>query len=201
VQRAKTFQYGDVLLDDLIEYQNGGATEDQIAQKQIIKQAAALEIAGILVLKVAKEVNGLLTPLNAQELIAFKSYMAEVKDAGIQVEVYSYQADRIRATIDVYYDPSVLSATGARLDGSDTEPMRKAFERYLKNLEFNGVFVRSKLEDYCQAVTGVFATQATLIETRRYDVSTYSAIDVLHQPFAGYYNVDTLTFNYIAYQP
>jgi hypothetical protein len=197
--QALRFQFGDALLDDVLLYDNAGQTDESIANKRIVKQAAATEVGGLVVLRVAKEVGGVLAPLMPLELIAFKAYVAELKDAGIQLEVFSYAADKLKVVLDVYYDPSVLSGTGERLDGLDSAPIQKAIALYLRNLEFNGVFVRTKMVDAVQTVTGVFAIEATSINVARFDSMNYESVNVIHAPFSGYYVLEDLTVNYIPY--
>jgi hypothetical protein len=197
--QALLFQFGDALLDDVLLYDNAGQTDESIANKRIVKQSAATEVGGLVVLRVAKEVGGVLAPLTPLELIAFKAYVAELKDAGIQLEVFSYAADKLKVVLDVYYDPSVLSAAGERLDGLDSTPIQKAIALYLRNLEFNGVFVRTKMVDAVQTVTGVFAIEPTSINVARFDSMNYESVNVIHAPFSGYYVLENLTVNYIPY--
>jgi hypothetical protein len=198
-KQALLFQFGDALMDDVLTYDNAGQTDESIATKRIIKQAAATEAGGLVILRVATEVGGVLSPLSAAQLIAFEAYVAELKDAGIQLEVFSYAADKLKVWVDVYYDPTVLNAFGERLDGTDTEPLIKAVEKYLRNLEFNGVFVRTQMVDALQSVTGVFAIEPTTIEVARFDSMAYQTVNVIHAPFAGYYILENLTVNYIPY--
>lgn len=199
-KQALLFQYGDALMDDVLVYDNAGFSEEIIEQKRIIKQAAATEAGGLVILRVAKEVAGVLVPLMPAELTAFKSYVAELKDAGIQLEVFSYSADKLKVELDVYYDPSVLNGIGERLDGTAATPIENAIGGYLRNLEFNGVFVRTRMVDAIQSVTGVFAIEPTGIEVARFDGETYQNVSVLHTPFSGYYILESLTVNYIPYQ-
>ena len=198
-KQALLFQFGDALMDDVLAYDNAGLSDDALTSRRIIKQAAATESGGLVILRVAKEVNGMLAPLVPSELIAFKAYVAELKDAGIQLEVFSFAADKLQVWIDVYYDPTVLNAFGERLDGTDTEPLIHAVEAYLRNLEFNGVFIRTKMVDALQSVTGVFAIEPTDIKVARFDSLTYQDVNVIHAPFAGYYILEYLTVNYIPY--
>jgi hypothetical protein len=197
--QALLFQFGDALLDDVLTYDNAGQTDESITNKRIVKQAAATEVGGLVVLRVAKEIGGVLSPLMPLELIAFKAYVAELKDAGIQLEIFSYAADKLKVVLDVYYDPSVLSGTGERLDGLDSAPIQKAIALYLRNLEFNGVFVRTKMVDAVQTVTGVFAIEPTSINVARFDSMNYESVNVIHAPFSGYYVLEDLTVNYIPY--
>jgi hypothetical protein len=197
--QALLFQFGDALIDDVLIYDNAGQTDESIANKRIVKQAAATEVGGLVILRVAKEITGSLVPLTPLELIAFKAYVAELKDAGIQLEVFSYAADKLKVVLDVYYDPSVLSATGENLDGLDTTPIQKAIALYLRNLEFNGVFVRTLMVDAVQNVTGVFAIETTSIQVARFDSMNYENVNVIHAPFSGYYVLEDLTVNYIPY--
>lgn len=199
-QRALEFQYGSDLVEDEVYYDNTGLTTAQIEAQQIVAQAAVVESDGRLIVKVAKEVSGELEPLSNDEQTSFREYMAEIKDAGVFLEVLSYNADKLKLTIDVYYDPLLLSLQGARLDGSDNDPVGNAVRQFLRSLPFNGQLVKAELVDALQAVEGVFVPEIRVAQAARYDNASFTGIDIVYNPYSGFfrlYDPGDLVLNFI----
>jgi hypothetical protein len=197
---AKDFQYGDSLPDDSDKYDNTGLTDDEVEASKIIKYSAVTESGdGTVRVKVAKQTTDL-TPLSSPELDSFKEYMARVKDAGVVLQIDSLPADLIRASIKIYYDPLILDSTGARIDGSDSEPVQNAFDAFLKNLPFNGTFVLTYLLAALQEVEGVVIPSIVTCETK-YGAFAFASVDVKYVPDAGYLRLNAptdLTITFIA---
>lgn len=201
--KALAYQHGATLVDGEDTYDNEGLDPADIDAQKIIKQAAVTETPdGLLTVKVAKEVGGDLTPLTVGETTAVTSYFNEIKDAGVVLAVRSVNADRLRIEVDVYYDPTILSATGERLDGSSDTPVQDAAKAYLRNLPFDGEFVKARLVDAMQAVEGVNVPEIRLCMARRNDDPSFGNVDVFYQPFSGFlkfYDAGTdLVLNFIA---
>lgn len=204
-EKAKAFRYGYDLLSESDAYDDTGLTEQDIEAAQIVKHAAVVEqqISASrfgLRLKVATENADELVALSAAELEAFEEYMARVKDAGVPLLITSGNADSLRLTIDIYYNPLVLNANGQRIDGTDMEPVQTAIKTYLKNLPFNGVLVLERLEDAIDSVSGVINHRMAEAKAR-YGALAYQTISVKYIPDAGYLrliDVDALQLNFIA---
>lgn len=200
-QMAVKFQYGRDLPDGDIFYDNTGVDVTTIEAEQIIAQAAAVNENGTLVLKVAREVSGDLEPLTSPQYDAFEAYMGEVKDAGVSLSVRNFDADKLHLTVDVYYDPLVLSSAGARIDGTSTEPVQDAAKAFLRSLPFNGLFVKAHLVDALQAVDGVYVPEVRLCEAARNDSSNFTTVDVQYQPYSGFlrfFDPSDLAMNFIS---
>ncbi len=196
--KFKLFQYGDDLIADSDEYDNEGKTNEQIAASRIIAYSAVAEIENRLVGKVAKD-TGDLAPLDAEELSAFKEYVARIKDAGVQVEIITENADNLRQTIDIYYNPLILNARGERLDGSSLTPVVDAIRAYLKNLPFNGELVLAFLADALQKIDGVVIPHI-VSSAYQYGGLDWTPFAVKVLPHSGYLRItdENLTINYIA---
>lgn len=185
--KALAYQHGYSLVPGEDYYDNTGIDPDVVADSKIIAQAAVAETPdGLLTIKVAKDVGGDLVPLSLGEVAAVNSYLQEIKDAGVILSVRSVNADRLRVQIDVYYDPTVLSSTGERLDGSAATPVQDAAKAHLRNLPFDGEFVKAHLVDAIQAVDGVNVPEIRLCQARRDDDPSFSGVDVFYQPFSGF---------------
>lgn len=188
-EKAKAFQYGFNLVAESDEYDNTGLTDVQISSSMIITHAAVVEQEdrGIRI-KVAKTVNGDLTKLSEIELSAFTTYMERIKDAGIKLRITSWFADDLKAALRIYYNPLVLTATGARIDGTDATPVQNAFKEYLRNLPFNGLFVPLLMIDQLQKVDGVVIVKDDVWQAK-YGALDYTSIDVEYVPDAGYLRI------------
>jgi hypothetical protein len=200
--KALIFQLGYSLYLESDLYNNDTVDESLVLASQIVKQASVEELAGRLKIKVAKEDgNGLgaLTFLTNPEIQAFTQYMSLVKDAGTRIDIISRAPDQLKLTLDLYFDPLILSSNGERLDGSENEPILKAIEFFLYNLEFNGELILTKFTDYLQLVEGV---EMPVINEAfaKYGTLEYSEILETYIADSGYMviDLDNTQINYIA---
>lgn len=187
---ASQFQYGYNLVTDADYYDNTALTEAQITASKIVAYAAVVEQTRGIRIKAAKLVNGDLAPLTANELTAFTAYMEEIKDAGIKLLITSSVADSLKSTLRIYYNAQVLTNNGGRIDGQTATPVQDAFNDYLRNLTFNGLFVPQLMIDHLQAVDGVVIVKDDSWQAR-YGALPFGGIDVEYTPDAGYLRLDT----------
>lgn len=197
-EKAKLFQYGFNLINESDEYNNTGLSDSQIDATRIVSHAAVVEQERGIRIKVAKSVGSDLGSLTVGELESFTAYMEQVKDAGVKLRITSTQADDLKAALRIFYNPLVLTETGARIDGTETQPVQKAFKEYLKNLPFNGLFVPLLMIDQLQKVDGVVIVKDDSWSAR-YGALEYTAIDVKYVPDAGYLRISDadLTIQFI----
>lgn len=198
--KALLFQYGQNLIAETDRYANTGLNDQQIAAQKIVAQAAVTEIDGKLRIKVAKASGDDLVELLDEELNAFADYIGKIKDAGVKIITDSLPADALKLTLDIWYNPLVLTSTGARIDGAASEPVKDAIKAYLKNLPFNGEFSNTKLTDQLQAVEGVVFPVIKSSQAK-YGLFPFSSIDEKYIPDAGYLRIADadLTINYRQY--
>lgn len=212
-QKALDFQYGFLIIPGTDQFDNQGATDEQIAASKIVSQAACVKLIsstgyGILRVKVAKN-DGLggLTNLNEIEQMAIRYYfLRHVTDAGTQLKVTSGQADDLKLHIDIYYDPLVLSTTGSRLDGNSDTPVIDGINQFLKSLEFNGALIISDLTAYLRKIEGVKLAKVKQAASK-YGAFSYDTTDILNAGVideiriadSGYMAIDMseLQINYI----
>ncbi|UOE47971.1 hypothetical protein MTO98_26530 [Mucilaginibacter sp. SMC90] len=195
------FQYGQALIPDTDQYLNTGLDASQIAAQKIITQAAVKENDdGSMRIKVVKLLNDDYAQLSDAEILAFKAYIADTKDAGVRINIDSLPPDSLKLVIDIFYDPLVLDNTGARIDGNATAPVIDAIKAYLKALKFNGEFAKTRLADQLQTVDGVVLV-GILSAQSQYGTRPFTEIDERVIPDAGYLRVidDGFTINYRAY--
>ena len=186
VGKSKLFQFGSGLASESDEYDNTSLTDAEIEVQQVVKYAAAVEVNRDLHIKLATEVDNQLEPLTQDQYNAFVSYINTVKDAGVFIQAINNAHDKIKLTVDIYYDPTILNATGGRLDGANSTPVNDAINDFLKSLPFNGVFVKAHLTDAMQRVEGVYVPQIRSISATKNDSESFTEIDISYQPFSGY---------------
>jgi hypothetical protein len=191
--KALTYQAGGTLITGEDEYDNTGLTAEDIETAQIIKYASASEGNGQVVVKVAKDVAGVITAPTVPELAGVNSYFQDIKDAGVVLVVRGVAADRIKLHIDVYYNATILAADGSRLDGGASTPVMDAIKAFIKALPFDGRFIKAHLTDALQEIRSC--------EARRFDDPSYSGVDIFYDTYSGFlkvYDDADVTLNYYA---
>jgi len=190
VTKARQYQHGYSLAADSDTY----ATLTDDPAVRIVPYAAATELTNLVRIKAATLSGGVLSPLSVGELTAFTAYMQQIKDAGVRLQVTSNSADTLRLSLKVFYDPLVLDANGARLDGAATNPVKVAVNAFLANLPFNGLFVVNRLIAVVQQVEGVLIAQI-LGTSATYAALPYTTVVVEYLPDAGYMVLDDSWFD------
>ncbi|WP_394749472.1 hypothetical protein [Spongiimicrobium salis] len=202
---ALDYRHGHPLLENGINFYNDeGYTAEEIANAMIVARSAVVELEidnrNILFIKVAKETDGELEKLSAEELQGLREYFERIKPAGTKLQLLSERADDLRLTIDFYYDPLVLTSQGVRIDGTNNTPVQDAIREYLKNLRFNGEFNISQLEGILRALEGC-ANRDAYVEAAaaNYQVpENFQSIDDFYIANSGYMGIsdDNLTINF-----
>jgi hypothetical protein len=189
------FQYpGRELEPDSDLYDNSGLTASEIEDFEVVKFCAVNETVAKLRIKVAKGIPGSREPLSAQEETALSYYIAEIKDAGVNIELINQQADNFFINAKVFYNPLIL-------DPSDT-PVEDALTAYVSELEFNGELSQMAVEDVIQNVPGVRLVSIVNIETQK-ALNPKVLLDIRTIAESGYWTVDTpsdIAITYIPYE-
>lgn len=202
-EKAKAFLYGFNLIDGTDQFDTTGKGDDEIAKARVVKFAAVTESGATLYLKIAGEESGRPKKLDASQKAAFEAYLHEYKDAGVRVDVTSEQGDYLRLSLDVYYNPLLLTATG-QSKSNGTYPVEDAIKSYIEQLPFNGEYRNNALVDAIQQTTGVVMVQLHSA-AQSVDNVTYNPVAAFCTPFAGYFEYDRdgaktiQTINYIPY--
>lgn len=174
-----------------------------VETRKIIDRCAILESQnGELVIKVATDNAGVLQPLTASQLVRFKAYLQQIKDAGNRLRFINQSADLLKITLTVHVDPLIIDLTTGQLLSSSAAvfPVKDAIDKYLANLEFNGAFVREFFRDELQRAEGVKLPIINDLKSQ-FGGFAFVAIDQMKVPEAGYFAVNPadLTINYEAY--
>ena len=147
------------LISETDKYDNTGLTAEQIEEFQVVKFCAVEDTRAKVLLKVAKGEAGSREPISTDEVSALDTYVYRIKPAGIDYEIINRQADKIFATIDIYYNALALTPTD--------KPVETAFKEYVQTLPFNGLLSNTQLVDALQVVTGVVLVDVKSIQVQR----------------------------------
>lgn len=186
--KALRFMKGKVLLPDSDEYDTSTMSEEEIAATRVVKHAVAVESreTSILTVKVAGESDGRRAPLDEETVQQLEAYFAEIKDAGVRINVVNKEGDPFSCEVDIYYD-AMLTPETVRND------CEAAIKSYIENIPFNGEYTNMALVDTLQGVDGVKVVELTRASTGG------ASINARYVPNAGYFRVGTLTLNMKAY--
>ncbi len=187
VSKAKAFMLSHELLPDGDTYDTAGLVDSEIAKAKVVKYAAAVEKAGVVYLKVAGDNNGEMAPLSDDALDGLTSYIKEVKDAGVIINIVNEPAEHFRLGITIFYDPMVMNNKGINL-GTGEFPVHDTIKSFIKNLPFNGEYRNVALVDELQQIEGVVIPELKLAETSR-DGETWFEVDGMATPYSGYYKI------------
>lgn len=200
VSKAKAYMQGLKLVTDCDYYDTEGMTEQDIAAAKVVKYAVATESNTVVYIKVAREVDGNPAALTAGQLEGLTSYMNEIKDAGVSVQLRNEPADQMRISLLIYYDPTLL-IIDANGNGSQNgkDPVRETTKQVIENLPFNGMFRKSDLMAALQALPCVEVADIKSVKVKPRNGAEWQTVEGYDRPFSGYYSIDALTVDYQPY--
>lgn len=161
--QAMSFQYGDQLVYNE-EYGHFEYPESDDSKK-LIKYCAVKDRGGSIQILVSGDSNGVPSVLSNNVLSAFKSYMNQVKVAGVILDVKSLAADGIRIQAEVQIDPQIITTDGVRISDG-TKAVEDAINGYLANIVYGGTLNKTKLVDAIQNVEGVVDVTLGKVEVK-----------------------------------
>lgn len=200
VSKAKAYMQGQKLVTDCDYYDTEGMTEQDIAAAKVVKYAVATESNTVVYIKVAREVDGNPAALTAGQLEGLTSYMNEIKDAGVSVQLRNEPADQMRIDLLIYYDPTLL-IIDANGNGSQNgkDPVCETTKQVIENLPFNGMFRKSDLMAALQALPCVEVADIKSVKVKPRNGAEWQTVEGYDRPFSGYYSIDALTVDYQPY--
>lgn len=200
VSKAKAYMQGQKLVTDCDYYDTEGMTEQDIAAAKVVKYAVATESNTVVYIKVAREVDGNPAALTAGQLEGLTSYMNEIKDAGVSVQLRNEPADQMRIDLLIYYDPTLL-IIDANGNGSQNgkDPVRETTKQVIENLPFNGMFRKSDLMAALQALPCVEVADIKSVKVKPRNGAEWQTVEGYDRPYSGYYSIDALTVDYQPY--
>ena len=176
------FMDGKELAGDTDRYDLSGLNESEIAAARVVKHAVATESAdaSLLTIKVAGESGGTREPLSEAQEKRLKTYIGEIKDAGVRVALVNMEADTFGCIVDVYYNALLAPET---VKSGCTE----AITGYIENLPFNGEYTNMALVDALQGVEGVKIAELKESTAQGANEATATKINARQTPSAGYF--------------
>ncbi len=198
VNKAKAFMYGRQLVKDADYYDTTDMSDTDIEAAKVVKYAVASESNTVVYLKVAaRGEDGQPAKLNASQFASLTSYMNTVKDAGVAISLVNEDADKIKISMVVYYDPTAMDSNGTTEDG--TQPVVEAVQQVITNLPFNGVFRKSDLLAAVTAVPGVEVADISSVQVKTANAASFADVVGYDKPYSGYYAIDSLNVSYRSY--
>lgn len=195
---ALAYRHGHPLNETTGEYSGEGYSEAEIEAAQVVSRAAVVEVElnnrKHLWIKMAKTQNDTLVRLNDAERAGVEQYFARIKPAGTKIITFSENPDDLKLDITFFYNPLVLDENGARIDGTDNEPVQTAIKGYLKNLKFNGEFILSELVDILQNIEGCADREVYIknAEANFVEPANWTPIKSSYIANSGYMEIATL---------
>lgn len=181
------------LVEDADYYDTSDMTDEEIEQAKVVKYAAATESkdSSLLTIKVAtKGNNGELQPLDQTTDLA--AYLAEIKDAGVRINLINRAGDTFFYEMDVYYNPLINANTVK-------SAVEDAVKNYVQGLPFDGQYSNMGCIDAVQKVAGVEVAEMKNAVARASSETTMTLIDARYRPSAGYMTVGTAIINMKVY--
>ena len=114
--------------------------------------------------------------------------------------VISDQADKLRLSISVYVNTTLISVEGISLSVPGIYPVKLAIEAFVASLPWDGTVYLSKLTDAIQAVPGVTDVLITQATASKNSPESFTTIARKYQTYAGHIIFDDAnsTINYSA---
>ena len=193
--KVLAFMDGKSLIADSDVYDTSNMKDTEIKALQVVKHAVALESkdASLLIIKIAGESGGKRCPLTKEQEEHLKTYIAEIKDAGVRIDLVNMEADKFSCSVDIYYDPLLVP--------NEVKSACDAVIRdYIENLPFNGEYTNMTLVDRLQIVDGVKIVELIGSHTNVAKDVTPTIIKARYTPAAGYFEADNIQINMIAYE-
>ncbi|MEG0788765.1 MAG: hypothetical protein RSA66_07900 [Muribaculaceae bacterium] len=195
--RNKVLQFmkGKTLIEDTDRYNTSELTDDEVAALQVVKHATATENsdASMLTIKVAGESAGqrCKLPIDTQKQLA--AYLAEIKDAGVRINLVNSDPDTLSCDVDIYYNPMLTTEVVQ-------ESCEKVIKQYIENLPFNGEYTNMALVDVLQRVEGVKVIEFNTATAMASGKTLATTINGRYTPAAGYFKAGKIAINMIAYE-
>lgn len=177
-QKVLEYQHGDVLVFKDNVYQYDPVDES----KRIVKRVSVNDGGGLVKVKAAKLSGQTVVVLSQEEIDGLTDYLEQSRFAGTALFVQSLNPDKIRMSLEVYYDAQTgLTSLKAAVEA--------AIVNYINTIPFDGIFLRNKLIDAVQAVEGVIDVKVVDLFAK-VGTNPYVAIDRAYQAVSGYFEID-----------
>ncbi len=201
VNKTKAFMYGHKLVTNSDYYNLSKLSDTDIEEAKVVKYAVASESNTVVYIKVAGEKEGKPSLLTDSQFSALNSYINTIKDAGVSVQIRNEQADLMRISLVVYYNPTLLASDGASLQSDGSKPVDETVKSVITNLPFNGVYRNTDLLAALQSLPGVEVVDIADVKVRARNSEEWADVVGFNRPYSGYYEIESLNVEYKEYNP
>ncbi len=180
---------GEYIIDNTLN-------DDALTKARLVKHAVAIDdnVDSVLLLKVAGENEAkALVPLSEPQAEALNNYISRIKYAGVKTKLINEPGDLFNCEVDIWYDALYT-------ESEVKTACEKAIGTYIKSLPFNGEYSNMALVDCLQGVKGVKVAELTKAGYIIPNDGREESIDAKVRPYAGYFNVGTLTLKMHCYE-
>ncbi|MCO5229615.1 MAG: hypothetical protein M9958_00525 [Chitinophagales bacterium] len=186
---SRKFQLGFPLAfnNTTFRYYYLDSTSEDAVNARIINRVSAREVfstnfTGIRI-KVAKSIGVDLNAISEDELEAFKFYIQRIAFAGIPVDVWSKEADKLKYNIRIWFD-------GVLPENDILTAIQQAINSYLIAIPFDGMLYRNKLIDTLQELTPVRDVEIVSLQSQRANSVLWIDAGRFIEPESGYFKTD-----------
>ena len=176
-QIAREYQHGDTLMVDngIVKY---GVIDESL---QIVTHVCQREVAGNIIMKVARTVAGVVSQLTTPQLTGFITYMTARKAPGTLLSIGSLAPEDLKYTGTANFNPLIPEATMQASIDTAVELYRDTFT----DSEFGGVFRVNDFIGKLEEISGLYINTLTV---EWWDGSGWVAISPSLELPAGYFN-------------
>ncbi len=201
VNKTKAFMYGHKLVTNSDYYDLSKLSDTDIEEAKVVKYAVASESNTVVYIKVAGEKEGKPSLLTDSQFSALNSYINTIKDAGVSVQIRNEQADLMRISLVVYYNPTLLASDGTSLQSDGSKPVDDTVKSVITNLPFNGVYRNTDLLAALQSLPGVEVVDIADVKVKARNAEAWADVVGFNRPYSGYYEIESLNVEYKEYNP
>lgn len=197
-RKAKAFRRGISLAKDSDRYPDIYNTKEW-DDTLIVKYAVATESHTVIYLKVATADNdGMPMPMAQEDMYELKRYFAEIKDAGVALEVINQPADMLSLSIDIFVSHSAFNSE-TMADEELDKRIRRTISSVVADLPFDGVLRESDIVSHVEAIEKVKVCDITSMKSKASGENGFSAVNGYARPKAGYFKTDNINITYKKY--
>lgn len=154
------------------------------AEAQIIKVVAIREETRKLIIKAAtNNREGKIVALSQEQLCNFANYIDVIKFAGVDINVVSIKEDKIRYSMEVYFEPA-MPAEMVRAH------ILAALEDYKVSLGFDSRIYRQRFIEAATRTDGVVTCNLLSLERKGATDESFQSVDLFAELESGYFEYD-----------
>ena len=182
-EKCYEFQMGYELVFSTV---TGLLRYETVDEQARVGKGASVDVAAdnTLFFRVATiDADGKIVPLNSNQLLNFKNYIDAIKFAGTKTQIISTDADLVRYSLKVWYNPAtpVDTVQTGILDALDAFRVAQ---------RFGGIIYRHEMLGAVTAINGVVTAKLVSLHRKGTEDADWQEVDTATRLHAGYFNYD-----------